>query len=187
MDSLAEKIYMDPLEFRIKNALRKGDPQNGQLLENSVGPVECLEGTKKSWVEWRKAAEEHNQQSSGNLKRGVGSGSVWYGCGILQCLILYQIWVGINGQGESYLVQWGNGYWSGSKHSHGSNMCGCPWAFLHLSLIFLWEIQPLTGSRENLCFPRQTFVSGNPLSLGGKCLREKIIQLAEVSDQSSIQ
>ena len=52
MDNLAEKICMDPLDFRIKNALRKGDHTNtGQLLENSVGQVECLEALKSRWME----------------------------------------------------------------------------------------------------------------------------------------
>ena len=61
LDVLAEKIGMDALEFRIKNALRKGDrTATNQLLENSVGQVECLESLKSRWVKWRKQAEDIN-------------------------------------------------------------------------------------------------------------------------------
>lgn len=44
MDMLAEKLQMDPLALRLKNALRVGSVTNtGQVLGESVGLVECIE------------------------------------------------------------------------------------------------------------------------------------------------
>jgi xanthine dehydrogenase molybdenum-binding subunit len=44
MDELAEKLSMNPIELRKKNALRVGSMTNtGQLLTGSVGLLECIE------------------------------------------------------------------------------------------------------------------------------------------------
>jgi len=44
MDTLAEKLEMDPVELRRKNALRVGSVTNtGQVLRESVGLLECIE------------------------------------------------------------------------------------------------------------------------------------------------
>ena len=44
MDMLAERLGMDPVELRRKNALRVGSVTNtGQLLRDSVGLMECIE------------------------------------------------------------------------------------------------------------------------------------------------
>ena len=82
MDQLAESIGMDALEFRHKNALRKGQrTASGQLLEHSAGQAECLEALRSRWTQWRKEAEEFNANPPAPKKRGVGVGTVWYGCG----------------------------------------------------------------------------------------------------------
>jgi xanthine dehydrogenase molybdenum-binding subunit len=48
MDMLAEKLEMDPIELRRKNALRVGSITNtGQLLRNSVGLLDCIEQVEK--------------------------------------------------------------------------------------------------------------------------------------------
>jgi xanthine dehydrogenase molybdenum-binding subunit len=44
MDTLAEKLQIDPVEIRRKNALRVGSVTNtGQVLRESVGLVECID------------------------------------------------------------------------------------------------------------------------------------------------
>lgn len=44
MDMLAEKLGIDPIELRLKNALKVGSLTNtGQLLRDSVGLTECLQ------------------------------------------------------------------------------------------------------------------------------------------------
>ncbi len=50
MDDLAMRLRMDPLDLRLKNALRPGTETNtGQKLEESVGLVACLEAIRAEW------------------------------------------------------------------------------------------------------------------------------------------
>jgi CO/xanthine dehydrogenase Mo-binding subunit len=46
MDELAGKLGMDPLDLRLKNAARPGDPQTSGLPWGQIGWVECLEAAK---------------------------------------------------------------------------------------------------------------------------------------------
>lgn len=49
MDTLAEELQLDPIEFRRKNALRVGSSTNtGQELRESVGLLECIEKVEKA-------------------------------------------------------------------------------------------------------------------------------------------
>ena len=48
MDMLAERLGLDPVELRRKNALRVGSMTNtGQILQESVGLLECIERVEK--------------------------------------------------------------------------------------------------------------------------------------------
>ena len=76
MDKLANEIGMDPLDMRIKNALTVGKrTTSNQLLDHSVGIVECLEGVKKSsnWVNYGKP------KRNGSKIRGIGIGTAHHG------------------------------------------------------------------------------------------------------------
>ena len=82
MDRMAEAIGMDPLEFRLRNAIRKGqETATGQLLEYSAGLDQCLEALRDPWQKARAAAEKFNSETDGVKRRGVGVGCMWYGCG----------------------------------------------------------------------------------------------------------
>jgi len=49
MDTLARELNLDPIEIRIKNALRVGSVTNtGQILNESVGLLECIEKVEKA-------------------------------------------------------------------------------------------------------------------------------------------
>jgi len=70
MDLLAKKLGMDPLELRLKNALRKGDRYVfGNVLEGSVGIAQCLE-VARSHPLWR--SRGRNSCEWPWLRRGVG-------------------------------------------------------------------------------------------------------------------
>ncbi len=50
MDDLAAHLGIDPLDLRLKNALRTGAETNtGQVLEESVGLMACLEAIRSEW------------------------------------------------------------------------------------------------------------------------------------------
>lgn len=46
LDDLARKLGMDPLDLRLKNAVRPGDPGPVRLPHGAIGYVECLEAAK---------------------------------------------------------------------------------------------------------------------------------------------
>jgi CO/xanthine dehydrogenase Mo-binding subunit len=73
MDELAEKLGMDPLEIRLKNALSDGsETATGQHLEHKVSVEEALLNvTKKAGFKEKRAANRrHNKKSL--IKRGIG-------------------------------------------------------------------------------------------------------------------
>jgi CO/xanthine dehydrogenase Mo-binding subunit len=80
MDMLAERLGMDPLEIRRRNALRVGSvTATGQKLAASVGLGECLDAVRPSYEKARTSRSEKNR--SPFTRRGVGVGAMWYGIG----------------------------------------------------------------------------------------------------------
>ncbi len=81
LDMLALKIGMDPLEFRILNALTNETPTvTGQVMGDGVGFKECLEALRPHWSRARAGALAFNTKSE-RLKRGAGVAGMFYGCG----------------------------------------------------------------------------------------------------------
>jgi CO/xanthine dehydrogenase Mo-binding subunit len=75
IDQLAEKLDIDPLEFRRRNILRKGDcTATGQRLEHSVGLEEALD----------KVVQVSGWSPSIPKEKGIGYGlsTVYYGVGL---------------------------------------------------------------------------------------------------------
>jgi CO/xanthine dehydrogenase Mo-binding subunit len=77
MDKLAEKLGLDPVEFRHRNALREGDTLNvGTPAPGRVSIVQCIEeaaqraGWEKMPGGWAISKRENVQPD--NLKRGIG-------------------------------------------------------------------------------------------------------------------
>ena len=74
LDALAEKIGMDPVEIRLRNAIRQGDTSVHGWQMGSCALTECLEKAANAigWKEKRSAP-----RGSGPIRRGVG-----IGCGL---------------------------------------------------------------------------------------------------------
>lgn len=72
MDALAEKIGMDPVEFRLKNIATFSQARDGNPPYTSTGLRECLiEGAKAfGWKEARERIAKENPK--GSVQRGVG-------------------------------------------------------------------------------------------------------------------
>ena len=77
MDKLAEKLGLDPVEFRHRKALREGDTLNvGTPAPGGVSIVDCIEaaaqrgGWEKKPGGW--ALSKREKARSTNLKRGIG-------------------------------------------------------------------------------------------------------------------
>ncbi len=80
MDLLAQKLEMDPLDFRLKNVFENGsETATGQKLTASVGIGDTLRALKPHY-------EQAKTQWLGIecrpwQKKGIGLGSMWYGIG----------------------------------------------------------------------------------------------------------
>jgi CO/xanthine dehydrogenase Mo-binding subunit len=69
MNKLAEKLNMDPVEFRLKNALRDGDTLGvGTPSPSPVTVVECIEAAAER-IQWKDGKKKDNATY---LKRGLG-------------------------------------------------------------------------------------------------------------------
>ncbi len=71
MNKLAEKLGMDPVEFRLKNALKDGDPMGvGTPSPSPVTVIQCIEAAREqNRVEER---EGRRKKRNTHIKRGVG-------------------------------------------------------------------------------------------------------------------
>lgn len=68
MNKLAEKLGMDPIEFRLKNALRDGDTLGvGTPVPTPVSIVECIEAARDKF-DWKKKLKK----TSAHIARGRG-------------------------------------------------------------------------------------------------------------------
>jgi xanthine dehydrogenase molybdenum-binding subunit len=73
IDQVAEAIFMNPLEFRLKNSLRAGDKialgVAADVALGNVGVDECLKRGAEAigWSRW-----EHHSRKNGPVRRGLG-------------------------------------------------------------------------------------------------------------------
>jgi CO/xanthine dehydrogenase Mo-binding subunit len=83
MDMMAEKLGMDPIDFRLMNILREGSSTGtGQILQASVGIGKTLERLK-GWMDGKRGKEfsSAGRHEGGRVARGIGVASMWYGVG----------------------------------------------------------------------------------------------------------
>lgn len=82
VDELAEKIGIDPVEFRLKNCLIKGDKAfTGNTIDHEAGLIQSLEWVrdKSGWTEKRKTLPDN--QDNETLK-GIGVACYFHGSGL---------------------------------------------------------------------------------------------------------
>lgn len=81
MDELGERLEMDPLELRFRNALREGDETiTGQVLTEGVRFREVLESAAMA-SEWGRKRELF-ARDQGKVRRGIGLAACYYGVGL---------------------------------------------------------------------------------------------------------
>ena len=82
VDMLAEKIGMDPFEFRYKNIAQPGDLNLNQRKFLQYPMQEMMDKMKPLYDEAVKRTEEFNAASDGKVKRGVGIAWGGYNVGL---------------------------------------------------------------------------------------------------------
>jgi CO/xanthine dehydrogenase Mo-binding subunit/aerobic-type carbon monoxide dehydrogenase small subunit (CoxS/CutS family) len=177
-DELALRLGIDPLEFRIRNALTADAPTvTGQVLGAGVGIKVCLEALRQPWQRARSAIEQFNANASGPVRRGVGLAGMWYGCGNTSLSNPSTIRIGITREGRVALHQ------GAVDIGQGSNTVIAQIAAdalgVDLSAIDLvsadTDVTPDCGKTSA---SRQTFVTGKAAFLSGQALRANIRRLA---------
>ncbi len=187
MDGMAAGIGMDPLEFRLRNAVRKGQATaTGQVLRHSAGLDRCLETLRRPWREARAAAERFNAGSDGAVRRGVGIGCMWYGCGNTSMSNPSTMQIGLARDGSVTL-------YSGAQDiGQGTNTTMVQVAADALGIAMdriglVWGDTDLTADAGKSSASRQAYVSGKAAMLAGLDLRSRILRLANAGEGAAIE
>ena len=185
-DELAAMAGIDPLEFRVINAIRVGqETATGQRLEASAGLGRCLEALRPAWRAARREAEAFNQ-TGGEIRRGAGVGCMWYGIGNTSMSNPSTMAVGIDRGGRLTL------YSGAVDMGQGPNtvlvqICADALGVAAEKFRYIMGDTDLTADAGKSSASRQTFVSGKAAQLAGADLRAKILRLANAGDSATIQ
>ncbi|MDH3231153.1 MAG: molybdopterin-dependent oxidoreductase [Alphaproteobacteria bacterium] len=187
MDALAAECAIDPLEFRLINAIRPGDAiSTGHVLEASAGQAQCLEALRERWTEWREAADAFNRGKESVHRRGVGIGSVWYGCGNTSISNPSTLHVGIAGDGTVTLYSGAVDIGEGANTvmvQIAADALGIPAARLH----YVMGDTDLTADAGKTSGSRQTYVSGKAAQRAGEDLRAQLLRMTNASEAAAIE
>jgi CO/xanthine dehydrogenase Mo-binding subunit len=174
-DELAEKLGMDPLEFRIVNALENGSPTVcGQVFDQGVGIGACLNALRPDWEAERAAADAFNKTSA-KIKRGVGIAAGWYGCGNTSLPNPSTIKSGIRADGRVILHQGAMDIGQGANTVISQIFATA----LGVDIAAIDLVGPdtdVTPDAGKTSASRQTYVSGNAARLSGEALRARILE-----------
>ena len=190
MDDLAERLGLDRLEIRHRNALRAGDTTpSGQRLVASAGLQACLDGLRPAWTRERDAVAAWNsaaERSGEPRRRGLGIGAMWYGIGNTALANPSTIEMGLDAMGDVTLycgaVDIGQGA-STVLVQIAADALGVPATTVHLVSGDTDRTQDAGKSSAS----RQTFVSGNAARLAGEDLRRQLLALAEVGEEAALE
>jgi aldehyde oxidoreductase len=185
-DELALRLQIDPLEFRILNALGAGEPTvTGQVFADGMGFKACLEALRPHWREALAAADRHNAEEQGALRRGVGVAGMWYGCGNTSLSNPSTMRLGLKPDGRFALFQGAVDIGQGSNTVIAqicADALGAPIGQIDL----VSTDTDLTPDCGKTSASRQTFVSGNAAALASCAMRRELLRLANVGQDAKL-
>ncbi len=177
-DELAERVGMDPLEFRILNALRGDTPTvTGQVLGEGVGIRACFEALRLKWQAARANCAEFNASAIGPLRRGVGVAGMWYGCGNTSLPNPSTMRIGLKPDGRIALHQGAVDIGQGSN-TILTQICADAVGAPVTQFDLVSGDTALTPDCGKTSASRQTFVTGKAAQMAGNKLRETILKMA---------
>jgi CO/xanthine dehydrogenase Mo-binding subunit/aerobic-type carbon monoxide dehydrogenase small subunit (CoxS/CutS family) len=184
-DELAAKLAIDPLEFRIANALENGvKTVCGQTFRQGVGIKACFESLRPAWERESAKAALVNAQG-GRVRRGVGVAAGWYGCGNTSISNPSTIRAGVRPDGTLILHQGAVDIGQGANTvitQIFAEALGVPTDAITLTGADT-DITPDAGKTSA---SRQTFVTGNAARLAGEALRRQILQRVNAEEDATI-
>ncbi|MBX6366357.1 MAG: molybdopterin-dependent oxidoreductase [Rhodospirillales bacterium] len=166
IDELAEKLGIDPLEFRYRNALRKGDAiATGQRLEASVGIAQCLDALRPHW---------QSAKARRTPGRGVGLACMWYGIGNTSMSNPSTMRVALDSAGRIMLFNGAVDIGQGSNTIMTQIVADALGVPVEAIRVVMGDTD-LTADAGKTSASRQTFISGAAAKRAGEDLRRKIL------------
>lgn len=179
IDDLAYKLEMDPLEFRLKNCMKKGyvDPHT-KIACYSYGLDQCIEIGRKH-IKWEEKRKEYAKQT-GMKRRGVGMCIFCYKTGVYPISLETASCRMILNQDGSIGLQMGATEIGQGADTVFTQMAaeatGITEDNIHIITVQDTDVTPFdTGAYAS----RQCYVSGMAVKKTGKLLKEKILSYAE--------
>jgi CO/xanthine dehydrogenase Mo-binding subunit/aerobic-type carbon monoxide dehydrogenase small subunit (CoxS/CutS family) len=185
-DDLAIRLGIDPLEFRILNALGNHTPTvTGQIMGEGVGVRSCFEALRGKWNAARIEAVEFNAKTKGPIRRGVGVAGMWYGCGNTSLPNPSTVRVGLKRNGRIALHQGAVDIGQGSN-TVVTQICADGLRAPVDCFDLISADTSITPDCGKTSASRQTFVTGKAAYLAGKELRRSILRLANSCDEDAV-
>ncbi len=188
-DELADRLGIDRLVFRRRNALRDGAPTvTGQVFDSGVGIDDCLAALEEGWHAGRARCAAFNAQAEGSgspLRRGIGLASGWYGCGNTSLPNPSTIKAGIRGDGTIVLHQGAVDIGQGANTVISqifADALGVPLE----AVTRIGGDTDVTPDAGKTSASRQTFVSGNAAKRAGEALRAQLLRHGNVPEDAGI-
>lgn len=168
MDILAKKLNMDPVQFRLKNILKKGSKTaTNQILEESVPLERCIKEVSK------------NMDFS---KKGCGIGIMFYGTGYGNGFPdVSNAKVKINEDGKLEIYVGATEVGQGAK----TIMSQIGAEVLSISMedvIFINEDTSITPDSGTAAASRQTYNTGNAIKIACEKLKDEINKVYDIKD-----
>ncbi len=184
-DLLADRLGLDPLEFRILNALDNGIPTVcGQVFAAGVGIRECLTALRPAWALARADCARYNA-APGVMRRGAGVAACWYGCGNTSLANPSTIKCGVRPDGTVVLHQGATDIGQGSNTVIAQIFAQALGVAVE-TLALLGPDTATTPDAGKTSGSRQTFVSGNAAKLAGEALRLQVLRLCNAASDAVI-
>jgi len=185
-DQLADKLGLDRLEFRIRNALQDDTPTvTGQILGEGVGIRACFEALRSKWTAARKAAAEFNANPSAPIRRGVGIAGMWYGCGNTSLPNPSTVRVGLKPDGNIALHQGAVDIGQGSN-TIVTQICADAMGVPIDRFDLVSGDTAITPDCGKTSASRQTFVTGKAAAIAGAKLHDAIRSLVNAGKNESV-
>jgi CO/xanthine dehydrogenase Mo-binding subunit/aerobic-type carbon monoxide dehydrogenase small subunit (CoxS/CutS family) len=187
MDMLAERLGLDQLEFRYRNALAVGGTlATGQVLGEGAALPECLDALRPHWSALLAEAESFNADAPARLRRGAGIACMWYGIGNTSLSNPSEMVIGVTQSGRVTLFSGAVDIGQGSNTimlQIAAEALGVP---VHVIDLVAGDTD-LTRDAGKTSASRQTFVSGNAVRLAATALRGDILRRANAGPDARIE
>ena len=165
IEMMAEKLGVDPLEYRYQNVYREGSTTPTGCAPDVIAFPQAIDTMRPLYLEAKERAKAKNAQG-GNIKYGVGVSLNMYGCG-LDGADSSEVWVELTPNGVTLGDSW-------EDHGQGADMGSLSHAYENLrplgikpeqiklvknDMEFTPNSGPSGGSRQNV-------VTGNAIKAG---------------------